>query len=176
MGIIVALVPLLFIADQMVKWWVLERIFANRLLGMNGLDFWAWFSANKLAFVPSISIPVFPSFNLSMAWNRGISFSLFSSQSMTMPYILSAFSVAVCVGFLIWAARSTARLEHIGIGLIVGGALGNAFDRIRFGAVADFFDFYVGNWHFPAFNVADAAITVGVCVILFYAFLHKQKG
>ena len=80
--------------------------------------------------------------------------------------MLSAFALAVVVGLLVWLRSLASPWATVGIGLIVGGAVGNVIDRLRFGAVVDFLDFHWAGWHFPAFNVADSAITIGVIMIL----------
>ena len=111
-------------------------------------------------------VPVWPPiFNFSWVENRGVSFGLFGDGSAR--WLLSVFSIVVTGVLAWWATKADRRLLVWAIGLVMGGAVGNVIDRIRFGYVVDFLDFHYGNWHFPAFNVADAAITVGaVCLIL----------
>lgn len=104
-------------------------------------------------------------FNLVMVWNRGISFGLFQSGD-TGRYVLAGFAVAVSIGLLVWLRRGQPPLTALGIGAVLGGAIGNVVDRLFRGAVADFFDFHIFGYHWPAFNVADSAITLGVVAIL----------
>ena len=91
----------------------------------------------------------------------------------TGPWLLSALALTVSIGLLIWLGRLTHRLPGYAVGFIVGGAVGNVIDRLRFGAVFDFIDFYVGDWHWPAFNLADSAIFVGVVLLLFDSLFHQ---
>jgi len=114
-------------------------------------------------------------FNVVSAWNKGVSFSLLWMPSAFGPWILSAVAVLISLGLAVWLTRVSQRLTALGIGLVIGGALGNVIDRIRFGAVFDFLDFYVGNWHWPAFNVADSCITVGVVLLLWDGLFHGQE-
>lgn len=120
-------------------------------------------------------IEVLPFFNLVMVWNTGISFGLFQSGSAYAPYILSAVSLVIVCGLLIWLRRASGRMETIAIGLVIGGALGNTVDRLRWGAVADFFDLHVAGYHWPAFNIADSAIVVGVGLLLIDS-LFRSRG
>ncbi|MCB2108866.1 MAG: signal peptidase II, partial [Rhodobacteraceae bacterium] len=118
-------------------------------------------------------IPIIPQFNFIMAWNRGISFSLFSAGSDAQTWLLVGVQSAITLGLLWWLARLNGRLLIVGAGLIIGGAIGNIIDRLRFGAVTDFIDFYVGNWHFATFNVADSCISIGVGLWLLDAVIRK---
>ena len=130
------------IADQLVKWWVMDTLMA----------------------APA-DIEVLPIFNLVMEWNRGISFGMFGGGALP-PWLLAAFAGTVALGLGVWLARIETRLLAVGLGLVIGGALGNIVDRLRFGAVADFLDFHVAGYHWPAFNLADTAITIGVGLLL----------
>lgn len=105
-------------------------------------------------------------FALVMAWNKGVSFSMFAHSAEWMPWALVALAVGICAVLVRLAIKSPHRLERIGYGLVVGGALGNALDRIRFGAVADFFYVHMGDLGWPAFNVADMGICCGVGLLL----------
>ncbi|MEN8721967.1 MAG: signal peptidase II [Alphaproteobacteria bacterium] len=107
-------------------------------------------------------------FNLVMVWNVGVGFGLFKQDAQTGKYLLIAFSLAMSVGLTIWYGRlqGAQPLIRWALPLAVGGAIGNVIDRVHFGAVADFFDFHAFGWHFWAFNVADSAIVIGMCLIL----------
>nr|WP_272911650.1 signal peptidase II [Loktanella sp. M215] len=110
----------------------------------------------------SDSLPVLPGFNLTFLRNDGVTFGLFGN----MPWwALSLIAFAVCGVLAVMLWRTTRYLEAVAYGLIIGGALGNIVDRLRFGGVTDFLDFYVGNTHWPAFNIADVAIVTGVAVL-----------
>lgn len=121
-----------------------------------------------LTWVVSLPRPVEVSsiFNIVLVWNRGVSFGLLDSASPWAPILLSALASAVMMFLIIWLRRIECRFLAIAIGLVIGGAFGNVIDRLRYGAVVDFLDFHVGVYHWPAFNVADISITVGVFLIL----------
>ena len=119
--------------------------------------------------------PVLPFFNLFLTLNRGVSFSLFSSDSRWMPLILSALTLGISGMICYWLAHEKNRVMRIGLALVLGGALGNLIDRIRMGAVIDFLDFYIGEYHWPAFNLADSAICIGVALILIQSFWKEKK-
>ena len=124
-----------------------------------------WLLQDMLLKQPVIEvIPGF--FNLVMVWNRGISFGMLGGAGALPPWVLSAIAVAICVGLFLWLRAARSRWTAWAIGLVIGGAIGNVIDRARWGAVFDFADFYIGRWHWPAFNVADAAIVVGVLALL----------
>ncbi|HWT97818.1 MAG TPA: signal peptidase II [Terriglobales bacterium] len=116
-----------------------------------------------------------PFFNVVSAWNKGVSFSLLWMPSQYGPWILSGVAIAISLGLAVWLTRVSQLVTAIGIGLVIGGALGNVIDRIRFGAVFDFLDFYVGTYHWPAFNVADSCICVGVVLLLWDGLFHGQE-
>lgn len=113
------------------------------------------------------TIEVIPGFfNLVMVWNKGISFGMLGGAGALPPWVLSAVAVAICIALFFWLRAARSRWTAWAIGLVIGGAIGNVVDRARWGAVFDFADFYIGRWHWPAFNVADAAIVIGVLVLL----------
>lgn len=113
-------------------------------------------------------------FMLVLAWNRGVSFSFLNGQGPWMAWVLTALALAVSAVLIGWMPRARNRWVVLGMGLIAGGALGNAIDRIRFGAVTDFLYFHLGDWYFPAFNVADSAITVGAAVIMIESLVNQR--
>jgi len=120
-------------------------------------------------------VAVTPFLNLVLVWNRGVSFGMLSSLGAGVSWVLSGLALAVVVGLLIWLKRSTHPLTASGLGLVIGGALGNVIDRIRFGAVVDFVDVHVAGWHWPAFNVADAAICIGAAALLADSLLVPRR-
>ncbi|MFN3520899.1 MAG: signal peptidase II [Phenylobacterium sp.] len=112
-----------------------------------------------------LSVPVAGPFSLTMVMNKGVSFGLLRADQDLGRWALSAFSLVVAAALAVWARNAERRLTAVSLGLIIGGAIGNAIDRIRFGAVVDFLDF--SRLMFPwVFNVADSAITVGVVLLL----------
>jgi signal peptidase II len=129
-----------------------------------------------LVFDPPRLIEVAPFFNLVPVWNRGISFGLFNDLAEFGPIILTALALAVSglLGAWLWRARRLGL--GLTLGLVIGGAVGNVIDRVRFGAVVDFLDFHALGYHWPAFNVADSAITVGVFLMLLDTLSHERVG
>ena len=112
------------------------------------------------------AVPVLPGFNLSLGFNTGASFGMMGGFMAGKPLLMAALTGALTLAFAVMAFRAQHPLERIGYGLVVGGALGNIIDRLRQGAVTDFLDFYWRDWHWPTFNVADIAITLGAVLIL----------
>lgn len=111
-------------------------------------------------------IAVTENFNLVLFYNSGVSFSMLRLEQPWGPWLLSGLSLCIVVFLCIWLIRSRSALLASGLGLIIGGALGNITDRIVHGAVIDFLDFHVLNYHWPAFNVADTVIVCGAVVII----------
>jgi signal peptidase II len=110
--------------------------------------------------------PILPWIDLTVVWNRGISYGLFQQHSELGRWILTAFKLGAAVFLVFWLRKAAGRLEAAGIGLIIGGAIGNAIDRIIHGAVFDFLHFHVGDFSWYVFNIADACIVVGVGLML----------
>ena len=117
-------------------------------------------------------------FNLVSAWNTGVSFSMFDDLGNLGVYILSAFSLIVVAFLLFWMKKECSLYMRIALGFVIGGAIGNVIDRIRVGAVYDFLDIHIGQYHWPAFNVADSFICVGAILIVFEGLFCKyiKKG
>ena len=112
------------------------------------------------------STPLTPFLDLSLRWNRGISFSLFARDSASAETALVALTLAATALLAWWLSRSRTGLAAVGLGLIIGGALGNAIDRIIHGAVVDYLDLHAFGRHFFVFNLADAAINIGVVLLM----------
>jgi signal peptidase II len=120
---------------------------------------------------------VAPFFNLVLTYNRGVSFGLFNAGGGGRgALVFSLVAGAIVAGLLWWLARAESALLAVAIGMIVGGALGNIADRIRLGAVVDFLDFHLGVWHWPAFNLADSAICLGVAAMLLDGLLLQRQA
>lgn len=124
------------------------------------------------------SIELAPSLNVTLIHNTGAAFSFLSEASGWQRWFFVALALAVGAGILVWLRRLDCRnrLPSIGLALILGGALGNVIDRVQHGHVIDFIDVYYGRWHWPAFNVADSAITVGAVLMVFDALVGTRKG
>ena len=120
-------------------------------------------------------MPLCEYFSLVMAWNRGVSFSMFAHSAEWMPYALVVMALVISGILARLCLHSDKRLERIGYAMVIGGALANAFDRVRFGAVADFFYAHIGNLGWPAFNVADMAICCGVALLLFSVVKYPAR-
>ena len=112
-----------------------------------------------------------PGLDVVFAKNPGISYSLLSAHSPAARWALVAFTLAATLGIGLWLWRTTGRAASIGLGLILGGALGNAIDRFAYGWVADFYFFHVGGFHWYVFNLADVAIVAGVALLLLDSFV-----
>ena len=112
------------------------------------------------------AVPVLPGFNLSLGFNTGASFGMMGGVMAVKPLLMAALTGALTLAFAVMAVRAQHALERAGFALVVGGALGNIIDRLRQGAVTDFLDLYWRDWHWPTFNVADIAITLGAVLIL----------
>jgi signal peptidase II len=112
------------------------------------------------------AIPVMPGFNLALGFNTGASFGMMGGVMAGQPLLMAALTGALTLAFALMAFRAQHALERAGFALVVGGALGNIIDRLRQGAVTDFLDLYWRDWHWPTFNVADIAITLGAVLIL----------
>src|SRR6202142_3076842 len=110
--------------------------------------------------------PLTPFLDLALRWNRGISFSLFAGDSASGQIALVALTLAVTGLLALWLFRSRSALPAVGLGLIIGGALGNAIDRVAHGAVVDYLDLHAFGRHFFVFNLADAAINIGVVLLI----------
>ena len=124
---------------------------------------------------PPQIIEVTKFFNLVLVGNRGVSFGLFASDAMWVQPAFASFASLVAVFLAVWMRCAANRFLALSLGMVVGGALGNAIDRLWHGAVVDFLDFHVADYHWPAFNVADSAITIGVVFIIVEGFIAGQK-
>lgn len=114
-------------------------------------------------------------FNIVFTWNPGTSFSLFRALGESAPLVIVIITGFI-IGFILhYLFTRATRTERLPLALIAGGALGNLIDRIRFGAVVDFLDFHIGGWHYPAFNIADICIVVGVGLYILNWYLARRK-
>lgn len=139
LGLAVALAAL--VGDQLVKGW------AHAWVGVHG------------------PIRAFPGLNIVASSNTGMAFSLGQGAAL---WILVGVALAISAWLFLWLLRTRRPVTAIGLGLAIGGALGNVLDRLRLGAVRDFIDVYWRDWHWPAFNLADAAIVTGLAIVLLF--------
>lgn len=154
------LAGVVFALDQASKYWILE---VQKFSGAGCLENTDPFACRK--------IEVSGIFDLSMVWNRGISFGMLQAGHDWARWALVGLSLVISVVFIGWLRSAERRLTLWALGLVIGGALGNVVDRIRFGAVADFLDF--SGLYFPwVFNVADAGISVGAALLLLDFITH----
>lgn len=158
------LIPVIVIVDQWTKWLILDDAQFNAI---GCLD-----QTQRCG-----RVDVLPFFDLTMVWNRGISFGIGQSEGI-MRWLLVILTTAIAIGFTVWLLRAARRFTGIALALVIGGAFGNVIDRVRFGAVVDFLDFsgifrpYFFNY---VFNVADAAISVGAVLLFVDQFLMSQQ-
>jgi signal peptidase II len=115
-------------------------------------------------------------FDVVIAWNNGISYSLFSAETPAGRMRLLVLTLVATLVLAIWLWRTREKFAAGALGLIIGGALGNACDRYVYGAVADFFYFHVGRFHWYIFNLADVAIVAGVALLLYESLFSRQKA
>jgi signal peptidase II len=148
-----ALAAAVFALDRLSKWW---------LLGPFGLD-------------ARGDVELLPFFKLTLVWNRGISLGLFQMEGEGGRIALIALTAAISLFVAVWLWRVGKPHLTAALGLVLGGALGNIWDRFQYGAVADFFHFHALGHSFYIFNVADAAISTGVTILLFDALLLWKK-
>ena len=115
-------------------------------------------------------------FNLTHIHNPGGAFGFLSTQTSNIQRLLFLFASSLAIGFIFYFYKKTPREQtwlSTGFALVLGGAIGNLIDRIRLGKVVDFLDFYIGNWHWPAFNLADSAVSIGMLIFLFHIFFKR---
>ena len=155
------LVGVVFVLDQASKYWAVSLLF--------GRDF---ANADLFEALPPRAIEVTGFLNWVLVGNTGVSFGLFAGAGLWLFIVIALIIAAFLVG---WLLRSGMRWLIWPVGLIIGGAVGNVVDRLRFGAVVDFIDVHAAGYHWPAFNVADSAVFIGVALVLLEAFLGSKK-
>jgi signal peptidase II len=146
---------IVFLADQLSKWLVIDQL--------------------QLQSVRQIAI--LPIFNLTWTENRGISLGLLTADGNTGRWLLVGMTAIIAGGIAWWITHEHKRGDQLALGMVLGGALGNILDRVRFGYVVDFADLHFNDFRpFLVFNVADAAISIGVVILLLRAFLARPKA
>jgi len=127
-------------------------------------------------FAPGERLSITSFLNLVLVFNKGAAFSFLADMPGWQTWLFAGFAVLAAVIVSVLIVRNPARtLQCAGLTLILGGALGNLIDRLRFGHVVDFLDFHAAGWHWPAFNVADSAITVGAILLILESFVHHDE-
>jgi signal peptidase II len=141
-----------------------------------GLDqFSKWMIVNRIMVPPRV-IKIAPVFDLVLNWNPGISFGLFGGTLDLGRWLFIAIAGAITLSLIVWMLRAERGVLVAALALVVGGAVGNIVDRLRFGAVIDFLYFHYGEYDFPAFNLADTAITLGVGLILIDSLFGEGRS
>lgn len=125
---------------------------------------------------PPQSFALTPFFNLVLVWNQGVSFGMLANSAETMRWALTGLSVIVSIGLTVWLTKCGDRLTSLALGAIIGGALGNAIDRAIHGAVVDFLDIHLAGYHWPAFNLADSAITLAAVALVAQSLFSAPQG
>jgi signal peptidase II len=143
---------LLIVLDQISKWWVVGHL-------MN----------------PPRRIELTAFFNLVMVWNEGVTFGLGNNVEWGR-WLFAGLALVIVVILIGWLRRTAHFWVLIALGLVIGGAIGNVVDRLRWGAVADFLDFHAFGYHWPAFNLADAGIVVGVLLLVLDALIGRKES
>jgi signal peptidase II len=151
-GSIIAVV--VFIIDRFSKWWFID-IFHLPTKGV---------------------VEILPIFDIVMVWNRGVSFGFLPANTEFGRWALVVLNLIIVTMLAYWLKSAKVRLISIAIGLIIGGAFGNIYDRVKFGAVADFFQFHWTDWYFAVFNVADSFIFIGAVILIFHSTFAKDKN
>ena len=150
----IAAAAIVFLADQLTKWFVIGPL--------------------QLQWVRQI--PVLPIFNLTWTENYGISLGLLTASGETGRWLLVGMTAIIAGGIAWWITHEHQRGDQIALGMVLGGALGNILDRVRFGYVVDFADLHFGEFRpFLIFNVGDAAISIGIAILLLRAFLTRNE-
>jgi len=144
---------ILLVVDQLTKYWVNQTL----ILGE--------------------PIAIMPFLNFTLAYNDGAAFSFLADMGGWQRWFFSGLAFVVGAGLLIWLTKlpKAWTVEVVGINLILSGAVGNLMDRVLAGRVTDFIDFYIGNWHYATFNIADIAITLGAAMLLYAEFWLKPR-
>ncbi len=157
-ALVSGLAALVIFLDQLSKWWVIQSLPLHE------------------------SVPIIDGFfNLVHIYNRGAAFGFLNRSDIEWQFWLFLVATVIAVGAIFYLVRTSApsKMLFSALGLVLGGALGNLIDRIRYRAVVDFLDFYVGHWHWPAFNVADIAICLGAfgtCIAMYLLDIQQKSS
>ena len=152
------LAAVILVADQATKWLMLEVL-----------------DLPEVGHIPLLAAGPF-GFDLTMVWNRGVTFGLLAGDTLWHQLGLGLLAALIAAFLLRWMARAETRPVAVALGAVIGGAVGNMIDRLRFGAVVDFVDAHAWGWHWYVFNLADAAIVCGVAVLLADALFRRPPA
>ena len=145
---------IIFLLDRLSKWWFID-VFELPSKGV---------------------VEILPIFDVVMVWNRGVSFSFLAAQDEFGRWALVVLNLIIVAVLTYWLKSAQVRHIAFALGLIIGGAFGNIYDRVKFAAVADFFQFHVGDWYFAVFNIADSFIFIGAMVLILSTTFTKKKN
>ncbi|CAI3928413.1 Lipoprotein signal peptidase (LspA) (PDB:5DIR) [Commensalibacter communis] len=150
----IVMLVLVLVCDQLSKYWIL----------------------NIFDLPEKRSVEILPFLNFTMVWNKAITFGMLGDAlGQYAPIIFAVVAFSIAVGLFVWMIRAPKRCVVLSLGAIIGGAIGNIIDRVRFGAVVDFIHLHVSGWSWYVFNIADSAIVCGVGVLLIDAFFRKDS-
>ena len=169
----VALIALVIVCDQITKWMVTELIVRPEN-GGKSIDLITWITTMPTR-VSYAQFEVLPFYSIVMVWNYGVSFGMFNNQSTENAFLLVGISLVIALVLLVWMFGATSKYAALGLALAIGGAFGNIIDRVRFGAVIDFIDIHAMGYHWPAFNVADSAIVVGIGIVIIHSLFFEKR-
>lgn len=142
---------LVILLDQITKFWAVKNLYLH------------------------FPIEITSFFNFFLTYNKGVSFSLFSSNAAHTPYLLSLMGILICIGIFYWLHKEENSFVKLGLSFVLGGAVGNIIDRLFLGHVIDFLDFHYQGTHWPAFNIADSFICLGAFIIFIQIFFKKEE-
>ena len=149
-GFVVAVAVLMI--DQGYKWWMLNIY----QIGARGV------------------VTITPFFDITLIWNKGVSYGLFQQNTDMGRYILIAITLCISGILMVWLIRAQGYLMAVAMGLVLGGAMGNIIDRVYYGAVADFFSFHYGGYNWYVFNLADVWVVAGAAMLIYDSFTNNE--
>lgn len=170
----------IIMADQYSKWFVLETMLRSSDVALTPFKEW-FFTSNEISIFEDMreeynTVAITSFMDFVMVWNRGISFGMLQNGGNLMTMGLIFLAIIVSLFLIIYMVLTNRMLINISSGMIAGGAIANTIDRIRFGAVADFIDIHVNGMHWPAFNIADAAIAVGATIFIITTLMTPKNN
>jgi signal peptidase II len=168
---------LLGFIDQLSKWYIVERYFKPRVweTPTPSMDFIPWLLTRPQERLEFARTEITSFFNLVMVWNKGVSFGMFASTDGHVPIALIVMALALTSLFVFWMWRAKTLMAALPLAFIISGALSNVWDRARFSAVVDFLDVHIGDLHWPAFNIADSCIVIGVAALAVHTLFFDKS-